>query len=74
MLPEITGVDFDQAWRRRVTETVDARTGLKASFISAGDLIAAKEAAGRAQDLADAEALRQARTRARRGRRRAPRK
>jgi hypothetical protein len=72
ILPEISGVDFDRAWRRRVTETIDAGTGLEVPFISSADLIAAKEAAGRAQDLADAEALRRAqvrqpRTRPRRG-------
>jgi hypothetical protein len=61
ILPEISGVDFDHAWRRRVMETIDAETGLKAAFISADDLIAAKMAAGRAQDLADVEALRKAR-------------
>jgi len=62
ILPEITGIDFDHAWRRRVTETIDAETGLTAAFISADDLIAAKVAAGRAQDLADVEALRKAQT------------
>jgi hypothetical protein len=61
ILPEITGVDFDNAWKRRVTETIDARTGLKAAYISADDLIAAKLAAGRPQDLADVDALRKAR-------------
>ena len=63
ILPEISGVDFDRAWRRRVMETIDAETGLRVPFISAADLIAAKEAAGRAQDLADVEALRTARGR-----------
>jgi hypothetical protein len=61
ILPEISGVDFDHAWQRRVMETIDAETGLKAAFISADDLITAKVAAGRAQDLADVEALRKAR-------------
>jgi hypothetical protein len=64
ILPEITGVDFDHAWRRRVMATVDTGTGLTAAFISADDLIAAKTAAGRAQDLADVEALRKAQARA----------
>lgn len=64
ILPDIAGVDFDTAWRRRVMETIDPTTGLQASFISAADLIAAKRAAGRAQDLADAEALEHARDRA----------
>jgi hypothetical protein len=61
ILPEIAGVDFDRAWRRRVMATIDAKTGLKAAFIAADDLIAAKLAAGRPQDLVDAEALRKAR-------------
>jgi hypothetical protein len=64
ILPEIAGVDFNRAWRRRVVETIDANTGLKASFISADDLIAAKVASGRAQDLADMEAIRESRARA----------
>ena len=61
ILPQIAGVEFDHAWRRRIMETIDAETGLQAPFISAPDLITAKQAAGRAQDLADAEALRNAR-------------
>lgn len=63
ILPEIAGVDFDHVWRRRVMETIDAETGLKAAFISADDLIAAKLASGRAQDLADVAALHRARER-----------
>jgi hypothetical protein len=58
ILPEISGVEFDDAWSRRVVETIDAKTGLQAIFISAADLIAAKQAAGRPQDLADVAALR----------------
>ena len=63
ILPEISGIEFDQAWRRRVMATIDSTTGLQVPFISATDLIAAKEAAGRAQDLADVEALRNAKAR-----------
>jgi hypothetical protein len=63
ILPEIAGVDFDQAWRRRAMVPIDRKTGLKAAFISAEELIAAKAAAGRMQDLADVEALRKARER-----------
>jgi len=59
-LPNIPGVDFDQAWERRVEAVVDESSGLKANFISADDLISAKLAAGRPQDLADADAIRQA--------------
>jgi hypothetical protein len=40
---------------------VDRETGLKANIISADDLIAAKLASGRPQDLADVAALREAR-------------
>jgi len=60
ILPDIPGVDFDAAWERRVEIVVDAATGLKANFISADDLIVSKLAAGRPQDLADADAVRRA--------------
>ena len=60
ILPGIPGVDFDAAWERRVEDVIDTTTGLKANFISAADLIAAKLAAGRPQDLADADAIRKA--------------
>ncbi len=53
-------MDFDRAWQQRVMATIDDKTGLQVAFISAADLIAAKEAAGRPQDLADAAALREA--------------
>jgi len=61
ILPEISGIDFDEAWPRRVAATIDAETGLQGLFILADDLIAAKAAAGRPQDLADVAALRSAR-------------
>ncbi len=60
ILPDIPGVDFDAAWERRVEVVVDADTGQKANFISADDLIASKLASGRPQDLADADAVKQA--------------
>ena len=60
ILPEIAGVDFDGAWRRRIEVTIDVETGLRAQFISGADLIAAKLAAGRPQDLADVTALNKA--------------
>jgi len=60
ILPEIAGIDFDRAWKNRVEAVIDRLSGLTASFISRADLIAAKLAAGRPQDLADAAALRQA--------------
>jgi hypothetical protein len=58
LLPEIAGVDFDGAWERRVESVIDLKTGLKACFISRPDLVTAKLAAGRPQDLADVDALR----------------
>jgi len=60
ILLEIPGVDFDAAWERHVEGVIDPKSGLKACFISAPDLIASKLAAGRPQDIADAEAIRQA--------------
>ena len=57
ILPDIPGVDFEEAWQRRVEGVIDPQSGLKAFFISAPDLIAAKLAAGRPQDLADAAAI-----------------
>jgi hypothetical protein len=60
ILPEIAGVDFGAAWARRIVSIIDPITRQSASFIGAEDLLGAKLAAGRPQDLADAEALRQA--------------
>ena len=60
ILPEISGVDFDRAWQRRVEAIIDPASGLTAFFISSEDLIAAKLAAGRPQDIADVAALRKA--------------
>jgi uncharacterized nucleotidyltransferase DUF6036 len=60
LLPEIDGVDFDRAWKNRVESVIDLETGLRASFISGPDLVAAKLAAGRPQDIADVAALRKA--------------
>jgi hypothetical protein len=60
ILTAIPGVEFDEAWKRRVEDVVDPASGLKASFISREDLIAAKLASGRPQDLADVDAIRKA--------------
>ena len=60
ILPDIPGVDFEAAWERRVETTIDPQSGLKAFFISRDDLIAAKLAAARPQDLADVDAIRKA--------------
>jgi hypothetical protein len=57
VLPGIA-VDFDAAWERRVAAVIDPQSGLTAFFISGADLMAAKIAAGRPQDLADVDALR----------------
>lgn len=60
ILPGIDGVDFDEAWERRVEGVIDSQTGLTAFFISKTDLIASKLAAGRIRDLADVEEIREA--------------
>jgi predicted nucleotidyltransferase len=54
VLTGIPGVTFEEAWVRRVEILFD---DLKVNFISKEDLIAAKLAAGRPQDLLDAEKL-----------------
>ncbi len=60
ILPGIDGVNFDDAWTRRVVGVIDATTGLIAIFISKPDLIASKLAAGRTRDLADVEEIAEA--------------
>ena len=60
ILTEIPGVEFDLAWSRRVEGVIDIADGLLANFISVEDLISAKVAAGRPQDLADVDAIRRA--------------
>ncbi|MBI3419739.1 MAG: hypothetical protein HY053_06375 [Proteobacteria bacterium] len=62
IFPEITGLDFDAAWKNREVAAVDGKNGLKANFISEEDLITAKIAVGRSQDLADVDALRTVKT------------
>ncbi len=54
ILMGISGVVFDEAWPRRMVVDFD---GLLVPFISREDLIAAKRAAGRPQDLLDVELL-----------------
>jgi len=56
ILPKIKGVDFKIAWERRVTREIE--DGLSVPFISRDDLLAAKLASGRPEDLADVAALR----------------
>lgn len=60
ILPGIDGVDFDQAWERRIEGLIDPVIGLTAFIISRTDLIASKLAAGRMRDLADVEEIREA--------------
>lgn len=57
ILPGIDGVNFDDAWERRIEIVIDPQTGQKAFMISKEDLIAAKIAAGRLRDLADVEEI-----------------
>ena len=59
IMTEVPDVDFDTAWMRRIESVMDS-SGLKANFISRDDLIAAKLASARPQDLADVEAIRKA--------------
>jgi len=58
----IPGVEFDAAWPRRIEDVFHEETNLRANFISREDLLAAKRAAGRSQDLADIEAMEKAAT------------
>ena len=57
IMPKISGVEFEEAWRRRVDVRID--DDLSVSFISREDLLVAKLSAGRAQDLIDVDALRE---------------
>ena len=54
LLTSIDGVDFADAYGRRVEAQL---AGVTVPFISLTDLRRNKQAAGRAQDLADVEAL-----------------
>jgi hypothetical protein len=60
ILTAIPCVEFDGAWPRRVEDVFDKDTNLQVSFISRQDLLAAKRAASRRQDLADIEAIEKA--------------
>jgi hypothetical protein len=57
IMPKISGVGFEEAWSRRVD--VQIEDDLFVPFISRQDLLIAKLAAGRAQDLIDVDALRE---------------
>ncbi len=54
ILTSISGVSFEDCWTRRVSVDVG---GVDAGFISVDDLIANKRAAGRPQDLVDADEM-----------------
>ena len=56
ILMGIPGLAFEQAWQQRVEVEFD---GLKVNFISRENLIIAKKASGRPQDLIDADLLSQ---------------
>jgi hypothetical protein len=60
IFPEIPGVQFEACWPNRSVISLDAESRLCIDVISPQDLIAAKLASGRAQDLADVEAVRKA--------------
>jgi len=57
VMMSIPGITFEAAWKNR--EKVQVK-GLVVPFISKADLIKAKEASGRDQDLIDAKELRKA--------------
>ncbi|HVB19305.1 MAG TPA: DUF6036 family nucleotidyltransferase [Acidimicrobiales bacterium] len=54
ILTSIEGVEFDNAWSRRVIVSID---DLAVPFIGREDLLANKRAAGRPQDIADVARL-----------------
>ena len=54
ILMGIPGIEFEEAWKKRVEIDFD---GLLVTFISREDLITAKRASGRPQDLIDADTL-----------------
>jgi Nucleotidyl transferase AbiEii toxin, Type IV TA system len=60
ILAKIPGVAFNAAWKNRVTVKLDEQQGITAHVISRDDLIAAKLASGRPQDLVDVKAIRTA--------------
>lgn len=54
---EISGVDFDSAWKHRVMEQVEGQE-VTVPIIDLEDLLSNKQASGRAKDLDDFEYLR----------------
>lgn len=57
LMQKIDGVSFEEAWSKKTEAFID---GIQVHVISAEDLIRNKLASGRLQDLADAEAIREA--------------
>ena len=57
LLTGIDGIEFDEAWERRISVRIDED---ELPFISRDDLITNKLAAGRPKDLADVAALEEA--------------
>ena len=55
IITTIDGLEFEQAWQRRVEIDID---GLNVPFISKPDLIKNKESTGREKDILDAKILR----------------
>jgi len=54
LLTDLTGVDFESAWRSRASFSVQ---NASVPFLSREDLLRNKRATGRARDMADLEAL-----------------
>lgn len=54
IIMSIAGLEFDQAWKNRQTSSYD---GIPINILSKNDLIIAKKASGRRQDLLDLERL-----------------
>lgn len=65
ILQQVSGLDFDSAWARRIEGLIDEHT--PAQVISREDLIMNKIASGRDQDLLDVKALRAAEKALKRG-------
>ena len=57
IMMSIPGVDFEEAWKNREMVELD---DIKIPFISRSDLIRAKEASGRPQDMIDIDKLKEA--------------
>lgn len=54
LLVDVDGINFEDCYERRIEAELD---GVQIKFLSLRDLVAAKRASGRLQDLADAEQL-----------------